>query len=64
MCGIMKLARKTSNRPPTSSTCKWDDNIELDVGDIWFQDVDLMQLAQKEGLMVALFNLHPTRVGI
>jgi len=43
----MKLARKTSNRPPRSFTHKWDDNIELDVADIWFQVVDLMQLAQK-----------------
>jgi hypothetical protein len=42
-----ETGQKTSNRPPRSSTHKWDDNIEMDVGDIWFKDTNLMQLAQK-----------------
>jgi hypothetical protein len=53
-----ETGQKTSNRPPRSSTLKLDDNIEMDVR------CESDAAGSKESLMVALFNLHPTRVGI
>jgi hypothetical protein len=41
----LKTVQKTSNRPPRSPTHIRDDNIQMDVGDIWFHDVNLIQMA-------------------
>jgi hypothetical protein len=41
------IGQKTANMQPMGPRNTWKDDNEMDFGDIWFQGVNLIQLAQK-----------------
>jgi hypothetical protein len=55
-CSILvgKLERKI---PPRRPRCRWEDNFRIDVGEVWWEGVDWIHLAQDRDNWWAFVNI-------
>jgi hypothetical protein len=44
-------------RPLGRSRCKWEDNIKMDLREIWLEDVDWIHLSQDRDLWWTFVNI-------
>jgi hypothetical protein len=54
-CNIL-VGKPKGRRPLGRPRRRWEDNIKMDLGEIWFGDVDWIRLAQDRGRWRALVN--------
>jgi hypothetical protein len=50
------VGRPEGRRPLGRPRCRWEDNIDMDLWEIWFGDVDWIHLAQDKDRWRALVN--------
>ena len=46
------------NRPLGRSTCRWEDNIKMDLQEVGCEDTEWLKLAQDRDMWRALVNEH------
>jgi hypothetical protein len=50
------VGRPEGRRPLGRPRCRWEDNIKMDLWEIWFGGVDWIHLAQDRDIWLALVN--------